>query len=124
MSGDAIKNIQACIACHGQKLTGVLAAIPSPVGLPRAYLNSQFGAWKAGSRQAAAPDCMAQITRQLTPEDIGAVSAWLSSQPVPDHMPPAPALSMLAAAMLLQRRAHSGQRPCSDNFPSLMRLPV
>lgn len=90
-SGDQSRNIPACIACHGQKLTGVLPAIPSLVGLPRDYLNSQFGAWKSGSRKAAAPDCMAQISQQLTPDDIGAVSAWLASQPIPADMAPLPA---------------------------------
>lgn len=94
MSGDKTKNIPACIACHGERLTGALPAIPSLVGLPRDYLNSQFGAWKNGARKAHAPDCMAQISKQLEPEDIGAVSAWLASQPVPDDMSPAPAGSI------------------------------
>lgn len=94
MSGDKAKNIPACIACHGARLTGALPAIPSLVGLPRDYLNSQFGAWKNGARKAHAPDCMAQISKQLEPEDIGAVSTWLASQAVPDDMSPAPAASI------------------------------
>lgn len=94
ISGDASKRIPACVACHGQNLTGVLPAIPGLLGLPRDYLNSQFGAWKAGSRKAPAPDCMAEISRQLSPQDIGAVSAWLASQPVPSDMRPASALSV------------------------------
>lgn len=94
MSGDRAKSIPACIACHGEKLTGALPAIPSLVGLPRDYLNSQFGAWKNGARKAQAPDCMAQISRQLEPEDIAAVSAWLASQAVPDDMSPALATSI------------------------------
>jgi cytochrome c553 len=94
MSGDKTKNIPACIACHGERLTGALPAIPSLVGLPRDYLNSQFGAWKNGARRAHTPDCMAQISKQLEPEDIGAVSTWLASQAVPDDMSPAPAASI------------------------------
>lgn len=93
LRGDPSKNIPACIACHGQNLTGVLPAIPGLLGLPRDYLNSQFGAWKTGARRATAPDCMGQISAKLTPEDIGAVSAWLASQPIPADMAPAPALS-------------------------------
>jgi cytochrome c553 len=93
MSGDTSKNIPACIACHGDRLTGALPSIPSLVGLPRDYLNSQFGAWKSGARKAASPDCMAQISEQLSPEDISAVSAWLASQPIPDDMTPLPASS-------------------------------
>lgn len=94
MSGDKANNIPACVSCHGQKLTGVLPAIPSLVGLPRDYLNAQFGAWKNGTRKAAAPDCMAQISKQLSPEDVGAVSAWLASRPIPDDMRAAPASSV------------------------------
>jgi cytochrome c553 len=94
MRGDPSRNIPACIACHGQKLTGVQPAIPSLVGLPRDYLNSQFGAWKNGVRKTVSPDCMAQISNQLTPEDIGAVSAWLAAQPIPADMAAAPAGSV------------------------------
>ena len=94
MSGDASKNIPACIACHGEKLTGALPAIPSLGGLPRDYLNAQFGAWKNGARRAAAPDCMAEFSKQLSAEDIGAVSAWLASQPIPEDMRPMPRLSV------------------------------
>lgn len=91
-SGDPSKNVPACIACHGSKLTGVAPAIPGLVGLPRDYLNAQFGAWKNGSRHAAAPDCMAQIAAKLTVEDISAASAWLASQPVPNDSAPLAAL--------------------------------
>lgn len=88
MEGDPSRKIPACIACHGTHLTGALPAIPSLVGLSRDYLNAQFGAWKSGARKAVAPDCMAEISRQLTPEDISAVTAWLASQPVPGDMTP------------------------------------
>lgn len=91
VNGDASRNIPACTACHGTRLTGMLPAIPGLLGLPRDYLNAQFGAWKSGSRRAHAPDCMADISRQLTPEDVGAITAWLSSQPVPADMRPVPA---------------------------------
>lgn len=86
INGDPTRTIPACISCHGERLTGVLPSIPSLVGLSRDYLNSQFGAWKTGARRAAMPDCMADISKQLTPNDIGAVSAWLASQPVPNDM--------------------------------------
>jgi cytochrome c553 len=93
VSGDASKNVPACMACHGKGLTGVAPAIPGLVGLPRDYLNAQFGAWKNGGRRATAPDCMAQIAQRLSADDISAVSAWLASQPVPNDMTPAPALA-------------------------------
>ncbi|MGZ8317672.1 MAG: c-type cytochrome [Telluria sp.] len=94
LSGDRGRNIPACVACHGQNLAGVLPATPGLLGLPRDYLNAQFGAWKTGARKAAAPDCMAQVSRRLAAEDIAAVAAWLSSQPAPPGM--APALAHLA----------------------------
>ncbi|MDO8301422.1 c-type cytochrome [Lacisediminimonas sp.] len=94
VNGDPSRKIHACIACHGAQLTGVSPAIPSLVGLSRDYLNSQFGAWKTGARRAAAPDCMADISRQLTPDDIGAVSAWLASRQVPADMTPRAATSV------------------------------
>ena len=80
--GDVARNIPACVACHGAAMTGVEPSIPGLLGLPRDYLNSQLGAWKTGQRRAHAPDCMADIARQLTPDDVSAVSAWLAAQPV------------------------------------------
>jgi len=89
--GDPAKSIPACVACHGQTLAGVLPAIPGLLGLPRDYLNLQLGAWKSGTRRAAAPDCMREIAARLTPDDVAAVSAWLSSQSVPSPYAAAPA---------------------------------
>ena len=87
--GDAAKNIPACTACHGSALTGVAPAIPGLLGLPRDYLISQFGAWQIRARQAAAPDCMAEITRRLSADDVSAVIAYLAAQPVPPNAAPA-----------------------------------
>jgi cytochrome c553 len=96
VNGDSARGIPACSACHGAALTGVVPAIPGLVGLPRDYLNAQFGAWKSGSRQAAAPDCMAQVATRLTVEDISAASNWLAMQPVPaDGAPQSAALQHL-----------------------------
>ncbi len=86
LEGDRARNIPACTSCHSEKLTGMQPTIPGLLGLSRDYLNAQFGAWRLGRRKAAAPDCMSEISRKLTPEDIGAVSAWLSSQAVPADM--------------------------------------
>ena len=93
LQGDPARRVPACIGCHGQQLTGVKPAIPGLLGLPRDYLNAQFGAWRNGTRKAASPDCMAQVTARMTPEDINAVSAWLSSQPLPADMKPAAAIA-------------------------------
>lgn len=90
--GDAARRLPACTTCHGEGLTGVLPGVPGLLGLPRDYLNAQLGAWRSGTRRARAPDCMAEITRRLAPEDIGALSAWLAQQPLPMLAQPAAAL--------------------------------
>lgn len=90
--GDAALRVPACIACHGERLTGALPAIPGLVGLPRDYINAQFGAWRNGSRRAHAPDCMATIAARLSLEDVAAVSAWLASEAQPVDPSPARAL--------------------------------
>ena len=81
--GDPSRQLPACTACHGAQLTGTSPATPGLLGLPRDYINAQMGAWKTGARRSAHPDCMADIARRLQPEDIAAVSAWLSSQSWP-----------------------------------------
>lgn len=90
--GDAARGLPACVKCHGAAMTGVVPAIPGLLGLPRDYLLGQIGSWQTGQRHAQAPDCMAQIARRLSPQDVGAVATWLSSQPV--NSGPAPAGSM------------------------------
>lgn len=81
--GEAMQKIPACIACHGEKMTGVAPFIPGLLGLPRDYIVAQLGAWQTASRHAYAPDCMQQIARKLGPQDIYAVSAWLAAQNMP-----------------------------------------
>ncbi|NML61748.1 cytochrome c4 [Massilia sp. RP-1-19] len=82
MQGDRAIGVPACIACHGKALTGVAPSIPGLVGLPRDYVNAQFGAWKNKVRRAHAPDCMAGIANRLSLDDVSAVSGWLAAQPV------------------------------------------
>lgn len=81
--GDAGKKLPACIACHGEKMTGIAPFIPGLLGLPRDYLVAQLGAWQTGSRYATAPDCMRIVAKQLDASDIAAVSAWLAVQNLP-----------------------------------------
>lgn len=81
--GDASRNIPACMACHGERLTGAAPAVPGLLGLPHFYLAAQLNAWRQGLRHARAPDCMSEIAQRLAPKEVDAVSAWLASQPVP-----------------------------------------
>ncbi len=89
--GDAQQQLPACAQCHGRALTGTLPAVPGLLGLPRDYLNAQLGAWRSGQRRAHEPDCMGDIARKLSPEDLQAVTAWLAAQAVPGGGKPAPA---------------------------------
>ncbi len=95
-TGDAARGLPACVACHGQALTGMLPATPGLLGLPRDYLNAQLGAWKLKQRKALAPDCMADIAAKLEREDIAALSQWLASQALPAHTGPASASTAAA----------------------------
>lgn len=95
LQGDPGRKLPACVACHGQRLTGVQPAIPGLLGLPPDYINAQFGAWRNKVRQAQAPDCMATIARQLQADEIAAISAWLATQTVPQDARPAPATELV-----------------------------
>lgn len=83
LEGDASRQLPACIACHGQRLTGMLPATPGLLGLSKDYLTAQLGAWRNGLRKAREPDCMRHISMRLDDADIHAVSAYLSSQALP-----------------------------------------
>ena len=89
--GDKAIQVPACIACHGEKLTGVNPAIPGLAGLPRDYVNAQFGAWKNHTRRANAPDCMAVIANRLSLDDVAAISSWLGARALPADAAPVPA---------------------------------
>jgi cytochrome c553 len=93
LKGDPARGLPACVACHGAQLAGVKPAIPGLLGLPRDYINAQFGNWKNGARKAHAPDCMATITARLRNEDIVALSSWLSEQPLTEHTKPADSIA-------------------------------
>ena len=88
LRGDAARQLPACVQCHGAALTGVAPAVPGLLGLPRDYIVGQLGAWRSGQRRAHVPDCMAQISARLAPEDVGAVAAWLASRPLPPMAKP------------------------------------
>jgi cytochrome c553 len=105
LHGEPGAKLPACVSCHGAGLTGVQPNTPGLLGLPRDYINAQLGAWRTGERRAHAPDCMAQVARTLTPEDLNAVASWLAAQPVPaqpraiDRLPEPTPISCGSAAL-------------------------
>ncbi|XLZ72194.1 c-type cytochrome [Massilia sp. SR12] len=90
--GDPARKVPACVACHGAAMTGLAPAIPGLIGLPRDYINAQFGAWRNQKRKAHAPDCMAAVANRLSDADVAAVSGWLAAQPADPSARPATAL--------------------------------
>lgn len=87
--GEPARGLPACVQCHGEAMTGVLPAVPGLLGLPRDYIQAQLGAWRAGQRQAHAPDCMRQVAQQLSGDEVTAVASWLAAQPLPTNTHPA-----------------------------------
>ena len=57
-SGDATRQLPACVACHGAGLTGMEPGVPGLVGLRPTYVAAQLTRWRTGERRAAEPDCM------------------------------------------------------------------
>ena len=87
--GDPGHGVPACAGCHGPTFTGMESAIPGLVGLHASYISAQLGAFRYGTRTAAAPDCMQIIAASLTENDVSAVAAWLASLPIPSDPSPA-----------------------------------
>lgn len=86
--GDGNRQIPACIACHGNGLTGMEPGIPGLVGLRSNYIAAQLTRWRTGERAAAAPDCMHRIAIRLNESDIQGIAAWLGAMGAPGD--PAP----------------------------------
>jgi cytochrome c553 len=84
------RQIPACVSCHGANMAGRLPAMPGLLTLPADYLIGQFGAWRTGSRNATPPDCMADVAKRLTSDEVGAVARWLSAQTLPTGTKPEP----------------------------------
>jgi cytochrome c553 len=77
------RQVPACVSCHGTHMAGRLPATPGLLTLPAHYLVGQLGAWRTDVRKATEPDCMAEIAKRLTPEEVDVVARWLSAQTLP-----------------------------------------
>jgi cytochrome c553 len=63
-------------------------AIPGLLGLHANYLSAQLGAWRYGTRNTIAPDCMHDIATRLHDRDITAIAAYLASLSLPENAAP------------------------------------
>lgn len=88
LHGDEDKGIPACIACHGERLTGMEPGIPGLAGLRPTYIVAQLTRWQVGDRHALEPDCMKRIVTRLSNEDVSATAIWLARQPAPKNLAP------------------------------------
>lgn len=90
LHGAPERKLPACIACHGQQLAGKQPAMPGLLTLPAGYLSARLGAWRTGQIQAKEPDCMADIAKRLTLDEVSVLAKWLSAQTLPSGTKPAP----------------------------------
>ncbi len=74
--------LPACVSCHGPGLAGTLPSIPALAGMPRDFLIEQVGTWKTGGHRSPEPNCMAQVAKRMSGDDIVAAASWLSLQQV------------------------------------------
>jgi cytochrome c553 len=89
--GDPAAGVPACVACHGERLTGIEPGIPGLIGLNSRYIAAQLVSWRVGTRQAKQPDCMHEIAGRLTESQIHLAAAWLAAQPPASPTAPAKA---------------------------------
>ncbi len=108
--GDPARKLAPCAACHGVALTGTVPNVPGLLGLPRDYVNAQLGAWRTGQRHAAQPDCMADVAKALTVDEVASISAWLSTQALPANS---------HALMATTLGSGSSPRPACGSAPEL-----
>jgi cytochrome c553 len=74
-----------CTICHGTDLRG-LGAVPGIAGRSPSYLARQMYDIQVGARHGEWSELMKPVVAKLTNEDFVAISAYVSSRP----MPPAP----------------------------------
>jgi cytochrome c553 len=87
-----------CITCHGPDLMGV-ADIPPIAGRSPSYMVRQMWDMQQGARNSEASQLMKIVVANLTPEDLVAIAAYVSSRtPVP-QAPPAPKFATLQSRL-------------------------
>lgn len=84
-SGDPMRGIAACAACHGPM--GWTEAAPPLHGQQRAYLEVQLQALASGRRHNDINEQMRAIARRLTAEEISALAQYYSSAPPGGRQP-------------------------------------
>ncbi|GAB1390114.1 hypothetical protein MASR1M6_22960 [Rubrivivax sp.] len=112
------RQLPACVSCHGTAMAGRLPAMPGLLSLPADYLIGQLGAWRSGQRRASPPDCMADVARRLSDEEVGSLARWLSAQTLPQGTRP-----QAQATQPLPLRCGSGEAPVDAALPAVAAPP-
>jgi cytochrome c553 len=72
----------ACGTCHGLNLTGVVGAdVPPIAGRSPSYIARQLWDIQQGTRNGSQAQLMKLVVANLTPEDLIAIAAYVSSRP-------------------------------------------
>lgn len=73
------RNIPECVACHGPGGVGVGDHFPPLAGQSAEYLTAELEAWRNGLRNNDPNQLMGHIARNLTAEEVSAVTAYFAS---------------------------------------------
>ncbi len=77
--GNKETGVPACMACHGPNGSGMAAAKwPKLSGQYSAYVEAQLNAFDSGVRKNDPNSMMRDIAKRMSPEEIKAVSAYVS----------------------------------------------
>ncbi|WP_188421319.1 c-type cytochrome [Oxalicibacterium solurbis] len=98
-TGDAARNITACIACHGAAGNSTISQNPKLTGQPGAYIHKQLLDFKSPARNNP---IMTGIAKAMTEEDIQNVVAYLAKQK------PAPGAARNPATVELGKKIFRG----------------
>lgn len=71
---------RACMGCHGPQGISRVQSYPSLAGKPQVYLEEQLRAFRRGERD---DPMMSSVARNLSDEDIVALSHYYASLPGP-----------------------------------------
>ena len=79
--GNWSEGLPACAQCHGADGSGVGSTFPRLAGQSARYIESQFRAWKTGTRHNDPMGLMRKIAAKLNEEGISAVATYYAALP-------------------------------------------
>ncbi len=86
LNGDPATGLIGCVQCHGPAGQGVGEFSPRIGGQSAPYVMSELTDWRAGALRDPKGEYMRSIASHLTPSDLQAVAAYVSS--LDDHGAP------------------------------------